>query len=923
MQNLRKPYWLLIINTLPVAIFFFLAWSEFNVIKTLLYEENIRLWNLLGTTLLGLGILNCLYSVFLIVSKTDVPVNYCFTALIVYICYIYGYYFHFEDLIPFSVPDWMYSQEIFFYAGTFLMPTLVYCLFLIVLHFTQQPENHKAWKNLVSALTIPLAWYLFYQILLPLFRYVDSPGEHSMFVLYIISLLLFLFFIIRSVYLVVARKHKRWKKYRFLWEVPITIICPFVGLMLNASFSGVFGDFYSYWFYILAVVNGLLLCLPNTKCKVFRLLLFAGRCICFSYTLYFFIVFLPFLPLSIPIIVLFGAGLLMLAPIILFVIHINKLSYDFTFLKRFYAVKLLQVIILAGFLIIPTIITLSYLSDKKTLNEALSYVYTPDYSKKYNINKNSLSRTIQAIESNRKRNDFLFEGTTPYLSSYYQWLVLDNLTLSNSKISTLKSIFKGGYFEIDNRDIIRNEGVSISDISTNSVYENGMWRTWVNLEITNNGTNSNEYSTILNLPDGCWISDYYLYVGDRKEPGILAEKKSAMWIFSQIRDTNRDPGILYYLTGNRVSFRVFPFFDDEIRKTGIEFLHKEPLTISFDGHLVALGNIDEAPESDIITTEQMIYIPASKKKQLAKVQRQPYLHFMVNTSRNQKEHADYFQKDVEKILQDYPQFKHSSRVSFVNAYLSSSMKVDDQWIEAFKSQPFEGGFFIERAIRQALFETFEKNDNTYPIFIVVTDNMEGAIIQNNFYDFKMLFPESDMFYILRNGKLESHSLISSPLSVLEEDVHPDFRYETLMYSSGNEVYYLPNNESPSIILRQKEFDIQSDNLKEKDWHSAMFLQGKWLSHVLCPYLSETEWLDIIKSSFMTKIMTPYTSYIVVENEAQKAAMLRKQQQVLTGNKSLDVSDEVINMSEPGTFVLALLLVICLVMVRRYNKKQII
>ena len=53
-------------------------------------------------------------------------------------------------------------------------------------------------------------------------------------------------------------------------------------------------------------------------------------------------------------------------------------------------------------------------------------------------------------------------------------------------------------------------------------------------------------------------------------------------------------------------------------------------------------------------------------------------------------------------------------------------------------------------------------------------------------------------------------------------------------------------------------------------------------------------------------MTPLTSYIVVENDAQKAILKRKQEQALSGNKSLDLGEEQ-EMTEPSLILLIALL----------------
>jgi len=939
MRNLLNPKWLFVINTLPIVLLYFQIVGEYNIIKTLLDEDSIHLWKNFSFSLGIMFLLNFAYTVYLTLMKRNVSAWYGIIALLCYITFIYLYGYNIETIFPNSLPDWMVSENIYLYVGTFLMPTLAYSLFILVSHFTAENKEYKAWESFLIAIGIPITGYLFTQITLPLWKTIDREfGIHAILILIIVITLVFLFFLIRAVYILTSKKSEAWQKYKLVWKILIAIVLPLVGLYLNnggfslvgSNGSEIFGDFNNPWFYILAAVNGILICLPNLKNKPYRLLLFLGRSVTFTYTFYFFMVFLPFLPVSIIAVIAIGTGFLMLTPLALFHIHINELSKDFIYLKTFFSKKLVFGLAVLSFLVIPSCITSTYLNDKNVLNETLSYVYSPDYSKNYDIDKDHLQKTITNInnqkDNRRRRRKLGME--TPYLSSFYYWLVLDNLTLSDSKIKTIEKIFYGKpSYNFQAENVRGNDKVIITNISTNSRYDKtqNAWKSWVDLEITNtnDGRWLGEYATMINLPEGCWISDYYLYVGDKKEPGILAEKKSAMWVFTQIQNENRDPGILYYLTGKKVAFKVFPFAGDEVRKTGIEFLHKEPITLTIDNNIIELGNQEETI-FEKIETENIIYISAKQKQALPSIKRTPYFHFLVDVSINGVDHRNDFVKRIEKALENNKPLSENAKISFVNSYVNSTL-IQDDWKEIYKNQTAEGGFYLDRAIRKTLINSYQNKSNTYPVIVVVTDRIRNAVLNKKFNDLEFTFPESELFFnIDENGKLREHSLIKNPTTEqfeIERDCM--FCEDVLEFKlSDNSIAYLPNNNEPSIILKNDIFKVSETEIKEKNWKSSLVMQGQWVSQILHPETSDKEWLNLIKYSFISKVMTPLTSYLVVENEAQKAILKKKQEQVLSGNKALDIDGEAQRMSEPSL----ILLIICfglILWIREKRKQQFI
>lgn len=920
MRSLLNPKWLFVINTLPILVLFVLIFGQFNIIKTLLEKDNIQLWKSFSLTLGILGLSNFFYAVFLILKKQNVSVWYSGLALLCYIPFIYLYGYYLDQIIPFNIPEWMISENIFLYVGTFLMPTLAYSLFVLITHFTPENKEHKAWVSFLIAIAIPVVGYLFSQIILPLWQGVESEFFiHVLVILVIVATLIFLFFLVRGILILATKKAAIWQKYQLVWKIPMAIVLPLMGLLVNNGHlfngfnvfdnDGIFGNFNNPWFYILAIVNGILICLPNLDNKIYRLSLFIGRSVTFSYTFYFFLVFLPFLPLSVFAIIAVGTGFLMLAPLLLFLIHTNELSKDFQYLKTLFSKKLIIGISLFGFSVIPAFITVTYLKDKSVLNDTLAYLYSPDYSKQYNIDKASLQKTLNVIKHHKDKNrESVFGSQIPYLSSYFNWLVLDNLTLSDTKISYIEKIFFGNTSINIRPENIQNDNIEITNISTNSVYDESQnaWKSWVDLEITNESENQvfSEYTTTIDLPEGCWISDYYLYVENKKEFGILAEKKSAMWVFSNIRNENKDPGILYYLSGNKLAFRVFPFSKDEVRKTGIEFLHKEPVKLTIDNNMVELGKAEETT-NEKTETENVVYISAQQKQTLKSVQRKPYFHFLVDVSKGNRNYSSDFIKRIEETLSSNNPLAKNAEISFVNTYVRT-FPLDNNWKQHFQEQIFEGGFYLERAIKKTLLNAYK--NKSYPVIVVVTDNIHDAVLDKDFSDLRFAFPESDLFFNLSNsGILQAHSLINNPTNQSSDSLTYSVDKMVLEYKlPNNSIAYLPNNNEPSIILKKDIFKVSESEIKEKNWQSALTMQAKWRSQILHPETSDKEWLNLIKYSFISKVMTPVTSYLVVENEAQRAILKKKQEQVLSGNKSLDLDEDTQRMTEPSLWILAIL-----------------
>lgn len=923
MKNLLHPRWLLVVNTLPIVILFSLMISKFRVINSLLEAHEMKYWYGFGFALLGLAITNLVYTGLLWIRKQKVSPYYGLIALLIYTPYLYLISYNFEYIIPWRIPNWMLGSEGFFYVGTFLMPTLAYSLFILVYHSTPKGEDHRAGLNFILALLVPFSWYIFLTTILPLWQPVDRRfTEHAVIIFIIAGTVLFLFFLVRLIYILSLKRIELFRKYQMYWKVPITIIFPLLGLALNNGHlngnawlgENIFGNFNHFAFYALAVLNGLVLCLPNRGNEAYRLGLFIARSSTFAYTLYFFLVFLPFLPLAVVAILAVGLGFLMLTPLALFVLHIAELHADYKYLQSRLPRPLLRTIAISALLILPLAVTFNYLNHRRHLHRALDFVYHTDYEQKdEHINRRALARTLETIREHKDRGRGFDLGIkTPFLSSYYNWLVLDNLMLSNSKIQQLERIFFGqASFNISSESF-DNEDVKITDLQTRSDWDEKeqVWRSWIDLELTNIKADRwmAEYATEIELPEACWISDYYLYVGDRKEIGMLTEKKSAMWVFDQIRNENRDPGLLHYLSGNRVAFRVFPFAEQEVRRTGIEFIHRSPVEIKLAGKTIALGETTVPTSRAADLPPGMLYLDHNALEALDTVFRKPYYHFMLDVSNIAASDFLRYQEEIQAVLENNGLGQVEAKVSLVGT-ASQTFHLTDDWVSNWQAKASPEGFNLDRAIRKELIEHYRQNKSKYPIFMVMSPEPFQALIEKDFGDLAFTYPEGDHFYLLMpNGDWTQHSLSSSPREI-----------ETVIDLSsikGKPVLAYPSSEKPSHFfpigqknvwgITEEYYAGYDPALPEKSWSAALTLAANWRYQQLHPERSDEIWHPSVQASFAAHILSPLTAFIVVENEAQKAALLKKQSEVLKGKSSLDAGEDAARMSEPSFLVVLLL-----------------
>ena len=926
MRNLLNPKWLFVLNTLPVAVLLLLLGGVFGVIKPLLPPESLQMWRWLWAALLLLTALPAGYAAWGLWRGRPLPWLYGAVLLLLSTGFMFAYFsLMVEALFPPVVPRWMLGSETDLYAFTFLMPTAVHALLVLVVH--SLPAGRLTWAlpNFGLALLVPLGAFVVGEVLaaLPsgLFR-----GLHEWLYLIPVGLLVaigpltFLFFLARGLVIVVSSRAGSWQRHQEIWKILVAGVLPLLGLALNGGhlpewlggrswgFGGLFGDFSSPWFYGLTVVNCGLLCLPAPAGRGARLALLAARCATFGYTLYFCVVFLPWLPLSVLAIIVLGLGFLLLAPLLLFIVHLNQLSEDVASLRGRFPRGVVAAAMTAGLLVLPLGLTLHYLHYRRTLHAALAYVYTPDYARQYHIDAEALRETLGVVRAYKSRRwEPMGSGGQPYLSRYFTWLVLDNLTLSDGKLARLEQIFDGAAptdaspADQTSAGITQTPAAQLTRLGHRSRYDarQAAWVSWVDLEVTGNpagagGWTSREYATEFSLPPGCWVQDYYLDIAGRREHGILAEKKAAAWVFAQIENENRDPGILHYLTGRRLGLRVFPVTPGQVRRTGICFVHKEPVSLRFDGQPVQLGDSTRAATGETATPgREVVYLSRAAKRRLPLLRRRPYYHFLLDVSVGQEAHKADYLRWIQAQQQRLP-LPAPARFTLVGSY-AQPVSAGADWQQQLRAAPTEGGFYAAGAMRRILAEQQQEPEATYPVLVLVSAAARRAVLDADFADLAAAHPESPAFYVLGPGaRLEARALDASPAQPWPTAPAPDSVAAVRAWpSAARPRAFLPDDDQPAVVLNAAQVSIPAAEASDAlpAWPTGLLLAGYDQHLALNPAQAEATRLSAIRASFRSGILTPLTSYLSLENEAQKAALRRKQAEVLRANAALDAGED--------------------------------
>ena len=725
----------------------------------------------------------------------------------------------------------------------------------------------------------------------------------------------------------------------------IAIILPLAGLQVNSSFisvqeGGIFGDFSSPWFYIIAVLNGLVMLAPIRETKL-GLGLFYLKIVGYTFIIYFTIIFMPYLPFALIGILIYGLGLLILVPLIVFIIETVQIIRDVQRLQTNFKTGLLAAA-LCGLLTLPSCIAVDFALDKSNFNDAMQYMSAAAGTESPTVNLTRLEHTLTHINNtlnSRTANPEPFENgnNTPIISRLYQLVVLEDKLLSPDTSQRMHQIFLRRNTSqplLTEPDLTAQ--VDLLSATAQSEYDQqiGAYKTWVDLEIINNSPNSlAEYRTEFTLPDGCFIGDYYLYVGAERKQGILADKRAALITYNTILRTSQDPGLIYYKGDNTIELRVYPFSSNEIRKTGFLVWHSQRETITIDGRKILLAAVSN--QTTPLNLPGISFIPAAYKKNLSPSERQPKYYFVVDAGRSSP-YGEHLRK-----VADYRD-KYGLTDGVV---LAASYRVYDPSEGITKG---EGGFNLPLAMEWIFRDVAE---GYFPVIITVSDNIYAAPeFQNN--HLAKRFPESPYYYNLgydlsltpysfadnKRKDLVTNPIFARGLMYNDLVVAADDRSEVILVGDpGNKEAW--NNTRDTV--NSSGFDsntgdsgntfasgntgvsgngsdsgntVNSINYPATPYENAFFLQAKSAAR----HYDHSAQIEQVRDSFRQRILTRHTAFTVLETIEQEQFLLDLQAKFLNE----DASDApAVMMSEPGMIVFVLSILFLLYWVRRARRNH--
>lgn len=958
----KRPILMLWIYIIPQLILLMINLRSYWIISDEITQRHLGL----GYTILAwqIGLIGVAAFVWLFhhFKKTHLNIMWSVLFLAAHIGYLWFSCSQLGRLIPSGIEPWILNQGALFLAQfTFIMPGLFYAglrLACFEHKFKKMPDMAL---SLILAIIAPVTFYIFFMVFGRFFRYSGFWFPEALAILLFIGTTVLAFVgIIRLMVLIYNYIQSLNDAAQIIPAVIVALIGPIGGLFLNSKIPFP-ADFQAPWVYLLAVINGLIVMVPSIRKSDGHGYLLFARSVTLPFTLYFFLVFLPFLPLSLPAMFAVGMGFLILVPVILFLFHLKRIYDDFKLCERAHGIKLAIVLVILGCSVLPGYFVFQATQDKVALKSALEYVYSPDYRKDllFPGSVKSVKRTLVNLKKSKQGIQL------PYLSGFYNQMVFEGMVLPDRKADYLYRLFTGGdmpevtstnqwgFFgavqgrgrggRFGTRPVQRDRNVELSEFVVTTEQVDGISRARLNLRLTNlSESDTAEFFRELKLPASVLITDFQLLVGDEMVPGRIFEKRAALWVYHMIRDfTQRDPGILSYKTPTQVDFNIYPFLKDQRREASIEFSFPAGTnpSIQLGDRLIALDELSPPAGAVFVqpvTTETAVLIITEQQlNTLPKSLQYPYLHFILDYSHGADQKHRQYVRQIEQVIKEYGEATvGQARFTAANFDMQelSAGYIDLNNTEGIRHAvegiklPSRGSLNLERIIKAQLtrpalpVEIRGRQIKPHPLFVVISHKDSKVLDLQKMDFFQNLMPyENYYLYSSAVGSIKNQGLWSKPLGqVTKEYITVSLGgVESIIPAIAN--YPHPIKFSGNINAGELKVLVPKTNkwirvqavkvlTDQSDYATGVRLSLDNNALLYNPSAFEDGLVDIVNVSKQVRIMAPSTSYIIVERSSQWKTLELKEKQRLRTSEGLEFEED-FRTPAPSVYVLCVLMVV--------------
>lgn len=913
--------------------------------QSLLLALNLRSWWLVGGEMVGdqplmMGILTgcqiglLVFGLALVLGhafRKDKAVHWLWSLpiLAVHIAYlVLAFVWVPTELLPQSTSLWILPPQIMlFQQFALIMPAAFYAGCRLACFPRLLWESREIGISLASCILFPAMWYGAWIFMLSVKDLLRGLGDWTGWIfgfILIVATVLSLAAMVRFIVLLFHAVRKRGKHGMVVYCLLIGLVGPLCGLALNKAIPFPY-DFQSPWIYLIAAANGLLLMMPVASKPWLHRVQWLGLCLLFCYVVYFFLVFLPYLPLSLLAMIAMFSGLLMLVPTVLFTLQGLRIwdgyRTEVARIGRGPATALL----LIGLTALPALLFGVSKMHRSSLHKAIEYVYERDPADATPFTGNRAMLKTSLTQMYRIQNGFQL----PFINAAYKHLVFDGLTLPDKTLQEIHRTFFGEVLVAQDQLNIWNDfglgpasergwggdgwgldvflrptpsDVPLKDVTWTRVDEDGgTTRAIAKVVVGHEQFGEREFAQTFDLPEGVFVSGFWLHIGNERVPGRIFEKKAALWVYRMIRDSSpRDPGLLYYTDPEGLDLRVYPVLEGQDRTVEIEFLFPTGLNpeLTIQDHAMPSGK--RAAETLIANTQTENALVVLGKD-APRMKRKPYLHAIVDRSKEagplseKLEEVQTFaeQKGFDALMVTLANYE------FVNPFTEL---VPPAALESMPASPLpkRGGFLRDGAIEHVFLqhqwnstERAETFATRVPHVVVFRD---AEPIAADLAWFEGICPDAKVLASVQGAHAEGEGTSDGSVCVLRRG-----EGGRVVVADGDTVWVPGPDSEPLQWWRDGAFeDVPTQTIqtiKSRDYEVGVEVWTRHLNRARHRKASGEDLSDMVAASRETGILLPDSSYIVVENSAQWNMLKVKERQKLGAKEAFEFDQ--MDAPEPG------------------------